>query len=91
MYDNTVNNPQQPFFPPKDVGWGEKTTNEMLFLFATAAIFQPGDQNIVLDSTLLVSTPVVVAQDEDFAVVNPMSDALDIRAKHPCGVLLILF
>jgi Copper type II ascorbate-dependent monooxygenase, N-terminal domain/Secretion system C-terminal sorting domain len=92
-YDNTVDNPQQPFFPPVDVTWGEKTTNEMLFLFATVAIYRPGDENIVLDSSLLVSSaPDIVVQDDDFSLVNPMSDVLDIRSKVPitniCDLIL---
>jgi hypothetical protein len=82
-YDNTVNNPEQPFFPPQDVYWGEKTTNEMLFLFATVAEYEPGDENIILDSLLLASSIQVVTQDNDFTVVNPISEALDIRAKTP--------
>ncbi len=83
-YDNTINNPQQPFSPPQDVTWGEKTTNEMLFLFATVAVYQTGDENIILDSTLLISNvPEVVAQDDHFAIANPVSDILDIRAKEP--------
>jgi hypothetical protein len=80
-YDNTVNNPDQPFFPPQDVTWGEKTTNEMLFLFATVAIYEPGDENIILDSLLLSATDDVVVQDDDFSVVNPIMEAVDIRAK----------
>jgi hypothetical protein len=82
-YDNTLDNPDQPFFPLQDVYWGEKTTNEMLFLFATLAVYEPGDENIILDSLLLTKTQEVVIQDDDFTVVNPITDALDIRAKTP--------
>ncbi len=81
-YDNTENNPNNPFSPPKDVKWGEKTTNEMLFLFATVAVYQNGDENIVLDSTLLSSSaPEIIAQDDQFIITNPVSEVLDIRAK----------
>jgi hypothetical protein len=82
-YDNTYNNPDQPFTPLRDVTWGEKTTNEMLFLFATVAVYEPGDENIILDSLLLTKTQEIVLQDDDFSVVNPITDALDIRAKTP--------
>jgi hypothetical protein len=82
-YDNTINNPQQPFSPPKDVYWGEKTTNEMLFLFATVAIYEPGDENIVLDSLLLATRPEILPENGGFSVANPVSDALDIWAKTP--------
>jgi hypothetical protein len=92
-YDNTVNNPDQPFFPPVDVTWGEKTTNEMLFLFGTVAIYEPGDEDIILDSLLLSSSTEIVVQDDDFSVVNPMIDAIDIRAKTPVNGIadLILY
>jgi hypothetical protein len=82
-YDNTVNNPQQPFSPPKDVLWGEKTTNEMLFLFATVAVYEPGDEDIVLDSLLLDTRPEIKPENDGFSVANPVSDALDIWAKTP--------
>ena len=83
VYDNTSNNPENPYDPPQDVWWGEKTTDEMLYLFATVAVYQAGDENIVLDSSLLVGTqePVFYG-DEAFSVFpNPVNDLLDIAAK----------
>ncbi|MFZ4633256.1 MAG: T9SS type A sorting domain-containing protein [Saprospiraceae bacterium] len=83
-YDNTSDNPNNPFFPPQDVRWGEKTTNEMLFLFATVALYKTGDENIVLDSALLTSSPEIVVQDDQFIIPNPLQDdVLDIRTKAP--------
>ncbi|MBU6341764.1 MAG: T9SS type A sorting domain-containing protein, partial [Bacteroidetes bacterium] len=80
VYDNTENNPENPNFPPKDVWWGEKTTDEMLYLFATVALYAPGDENIILDSTLLTSTrPVLVQSDGIQICPNPVQDVLDIR------------
>jgi hypothetical protein len=35
-YDNSDKNPLNPFNPPKDVTWGEQTTNEMCFVFLGA-------------------------------------------------------
>jgi hypothetical protein len=32
-YDNTRNNPDQPSLPPKEVTYGEQTTDEMCFFF----------------------------------------------------------
>jgi hypothetical protein len=79
-YDNTVDNPNNPVIPPVDAHWGEKTSDEMLFLFATLAIYQAGDENIILDSLVLTATPEIVVQDEKYKIVNPMTDALDIRS-----------
>lgn len=84
VYDNTDNNPENPFFPPQDVWWGEKTSDEMLYLFATVALYKTGDENIILDSTLLTSVPQVIVQDDRFVVApNPVTDILDIQAKVP--------
>jgi hypothetical protein len=33
IYDNTAKNPNNPFNPPRDIFFGEETTNEMLFGF----------------------------------------------------------
>ena len=79
-YDNTSNNPNNPNDPPVDVVWGEKTTDEMLYLFATIAIWQAGDENIILDSSLLAVPVVAVPGDGTFSVgPNPFTDILDIR------------
>jgi peroxiredoxin len=33
VFDNSEKNPSNPSMPPKDVGWGEATTDEMAFCF----------------------------------------------------------
>jgi peroxiredoxin len=33
LFDNSEKNPANPSMPPKDVGWGEATTDEMAFCF----------------------------------------------------------
>lgn len=84
VYDNTINNPLNPNNPPKDVFWGEKTSDEMLYLFATVAVYQTGDENIILDSTLLSSRVEIPEKDALFRLSpNPVSDALDLRAADP--------
>ena len=47
-YDNTVNNPNQPSFPPQLVTWGEETTDEMLVVFYLYTYYMPGDENITV-------------------------------------------
>ena len=80
-YDNTTTNPHNPNNPPVDVWWGEKTTDEMLYLFATVALWKQGDENIILDSTLLTSPVVNLPAGEPFGIgPNPVSDVLDIRS-----------
>jgi hypothetical protein len=84
VYDNTENNPDNPNFPPQDVKWGERTTDEMLYLFATVAVYAPGDENIILDSTLLTSTKPVLLQTDAIQVFpNPVQDVLEVRTETP--------
>ena len=59
MYDNTVNNPENPNNPPQDVWVGESTTDEMLVVYFAYLAYQFGDENIIIDSSLLASTPDV--------------------------------
>lgn len=48
-YDNTVNNPSNPNTPPAWVSWGEKTTDEMLFLPITFVLYANGDEDVVFE------------------------------------------
>lgn len=41
VYDNSEANPNNPNSPPKDVRWGEQTTDEMFLLVALVAPLQP--------------------------------------------------
>ena len=58
-YNNTASNPNNPNTPPKLVGYGESTTDEMLFLFVEYVLYQTVDENIVLDSSALTSVQEV--------------------------------
>ena len=52
-YDNTTANPNNPHSPPQDVYVGENTTNEMMIVFFVYTPYQAGDENIIVDSTIL--------------------------------------
>lgn len=54
-YDNTSNNTSNPNYPPKTVTAGESTTNEMMLVFFSYLVYQSGDENIVLDTSALIS------------------------------------
>ncbi len=56
-YDNTSNNPFNPSNPPREVRAGESTTDEMMVVFFLITYYQPGDEDIVLDSASLLSVP----------------------------------
>lgn len=63
-YDNTVNNPSNPNNPPKFVTWGEKTTDEMLFLPISFVPYFPGDEDVVFEE---ITTDV---EDPDITFVQ---------------------
>ncbi len=52
-YDNTSNNPNNPNNPPQDVSVGEATSDEMMLVYFSYLIYQNGDENLIIDSTLL--------------------------------------
>ena len=52
-YDNTDANPANPNKPPKNVHLGEKTTDEMMLVYFSYTPYQAGDENIIIDSSLI--------------------------------------
>lgn len=55
FYDNTTANPHNPNNPPQDVALGEATTDEMMLVYFAYAFYQTGDENIIQDSSILLS------------------------------------
>ena len=47
-YDNTADNPLNPSIPPREMSWGEKTTDEMLIVSMQYVLYQSDDENIAL-------------------------------------------
>jgi hypothetical protein len=56
VYDNTTANPENPSNPPQDVVAGEATTNEMMIVFFLYTAYAPGDENVIVDSAVALST-----------------------------------
>jgi len=53
VFDNTVNNPNNPFSPPREItglGGSMRTTDEMFQLILTFLPYQQGDENISLEN-----------------------------------------
>jgi hypothetical protein len=51
-YDNTSNNIRNPNSPPKQVRWGENTSDEMFLCYLNGLPYQAGDENISLETAL---------------------------------------
>ena len=53
VFDNTKNNPNNPFSPPREItglGGSMRTTDEMFQLILTFLPYLPGDENISLEN-----------------------------------------
>ena len=75
-YDNTSNNPYNPSNPPQAVSLGEGTNDEMFLIYFWYALYQPGDENIIIDNTVLknVSKTSVLKTESTRIYPNPASD-----------------
>lgn len=80
-YDNTTDNPDNPNNPPALVTSGEATTDEMLLVYFTFMSYLPGDENIILDSTLInTAVPLEPAEATSETITispNPAQEWLD--------------
>lgn len=85
VYDNTVNNVYNPSSPPKNVGLGENTTDEMMLCYFTYTNYQTGDENIILDSTLLNPSGIKSENTTlEFSVYpNPANNQVTITLVNP--------
>jgi len=71
-YDNTSSNPSNPNSPPAFVTWGEKTTDEMLFLPMSFVIYANGDEDVVFEEeTTAVDDPGLSFVNHYLAPVTP--------------------
>ena len=80
-YDNTAANPNNPSSPPQDVSEGEAATDEMLFVYFWYLDYQPGDEEVLLDSTLLTGVPAPMATPHPTLKVlpNPAKENVTIK------------
>lgn len=78
-YDNTVNNPTNPFRPPQNASWGEQTGNEMFLLGYSWVPYETGDEFISLDQQL-VNLPAVSTKLRTLDVFpNPAREQVKLR------------
>jgi hypothetical protein len=86
-FDNTTNNADNPNNPPITVSGGPTTMDEMLLCYFIFTDYQPGDEDIVLDSTLLATNVELVNYPtEEFswnAYPNPFTDKIQFFSDAP--------
>lgn len=88
VYDNQASNPNNPFSPPQLITGGVNTTDEMFFDAFQWLVYQPGDENINMDSLLsndslvLLNVPgyeTSALNPGSFSYPNPFNDHTTIR------------
>ena len=82
VYDNTLNNHDNPFNPPQTAYSGPTTLDEMFLCYFIFADYMPGDENILMDSSLIVTTSIEeLNKEEDLAFSvfpNPAQDVIHV-------------
>lgn len=76
VYDNTSANLENPFSPPQNISGGDATTDEMLLVYFAYVAYRPGDENVIIDSSLLVTTAIQEPSAADMQVnlyPNPLA------------------
>lgn len=63
FYDNTSNNDLNPNNPPQLVTAGEATTDEMMLTYFAYTPYQPGDENIIVDSAAVLASGPQIMND----------------------------
>jgi pullulanase/glycogen debranching enzyme len=79
VYDNTMNNVNQPNNPPKIVTLGEATTDEMMLIYFSFLAYQPGDENLVLETPTTDIEEGPLSKTALSAYPNPTSSNLTLR------------
>jgi hypothetical protein len=90
VYDNTTSNPHNPSNPPITVSAGENTKDEMMVAFIAYTPYQAGDENIILDSTLL-NTGIDQTEKLNIKIYpNPVNDLLTIEVEEKISSVKII-
>lgn len=80
-YDNTINNLNNPSNPPQDVEGGDSRFDEMAQVRFWLMDYQPGDEDIILDSSFYFSTNSFTIESENSFNVfpNPASQSISVE------------
>lgn len=82
VYDNTSSNHHNPNVPPQVVVAGERTTDEMMLVYFVFALYQPGDENIVIDSNVTTAvTPTTYYKGQQLLQPYPVPANNELIAK----------
>ena len=91
-YDNTINNLDNPNDPPQTINVGNDSDDEMMLVFFSYLDYQPGDENIVVDTSTVhpvhLCEPLGLEEKQptqDLLVVypNPSDNEIIINLQNP--------
>jgi hypothetical protein len=91
-YDNTAANTSNPNSPPVAVSYGESTTDEMMQCYAALLVYNPGDENIVIDNSPLAGIkelqqdPIVRTLQLYNVFPNPAKNQAKLSYYSPAGL-----
>jgi len=68
-YDNTEDNPHNPSIPPKEVTWGEGTTDEMMLTYFYYTAYLPGDELITTEVEEDLPDENIILEDVSFTEI----------------------
>ncbi|MGE5192210.1 MAG: redoxin domain-containing protein [Deltaproteobacteria bacterium] len=75
VYDNSDKNPLNPNSPPKEVTWGEETTDEMFLCFFLVTTDRPEDQLPLMLDNFRAMGPRLKKAEKSRADEHPKSDS----------------
>lgn len=90
-YDNTVNNHDNPNFPPIDVSRGLNTSDEMFLCYFIFSAYEEGDEFVSLDPDLVPNKELIIPSFAINISPNPSHDfiSLSIEGKQVIDELSI--
>jgi hypothetical protein len=96
VYDNTTNNPYNPYNPPQEIHYGEYSTDEMFKYLICTLAYEPGDEDVVIDSAYLTGGPPpiegIVSTPQLYSCYpNPANNKMTIGYYLPAGTDATLF
>lgn len=91
VYDNTVGNANNPNNPPQNVYLGSTTEDEMFLCYFIWANYQAGDEDVLMDSSLVASVPSPAAPLAELSVFpNPAQQEVVVEGLDPRAVVSVV-
>jgi len=92
MYDNTLDNHDNPNDPPIDVSRGLTTEDEMFLCYFIFADYEDGDEHIILDPELMTTNIEIIEVENKLEIFpNPARDILNITYEKNAEITYTIY